>query len=309
MSGVVGRFAPTPSGRMHLGNAFTAVLSWLFARKSNGTYILRIEDLDPERCKSEYAEQVKSDLKWLGLDWDFEPEPQSKRTFAYQAVFEQLREKELVYPCFCTRNELHAASAPHISDGVFLYPGTCRDLPEEERNALLPEKKHSWRIKVPSERITFTDGMQGEQHTELNLECGDFIVRRSDGVFAYQLAVVVDDHEQGVNQIVRGMDLLQSTAMQIFLHRVLNYEIPQYVHIPLICAADGRRLSKRDRDLGFDYLTKNKKPEEVLGIIAFLSGILPEKKAISPEELLQEFSFENTPKRERICVDTAELLR
>lgn len=309
MSGTVGRFAPSPSGRMHLGNAFTAVLSWLYARKKNGTYILRIEDLDPDRCRPEYAEQVKKDLRWLGIDWDYEPQPQSARSDVYRMVFEELQRKELIYPCFCTRNELHAASAPHASDGVFVYSGTCKNLSADKRTELLNLKKHAWRIAVAPEKIEFNDGLQDHQKAEIDQECGDFIVRRSDGVFAYQLAVVIDDHEQGINQVVRGVDLLQSTFMQIYLHEVLNYAIPDYYHIPLICAPDGRRLSKRNKDLNFSYLAEHAKPEEILGMIGYLAGILPNKSSISSGELLAAFEPGRIPHTERICVEIEKLLR
>ncbi len=209
---VVGRFAPSPSGRMHLGNVFSALMAWLSVRSAGGTMVLRIEDLDPDRCRPEYAEQLKDDLRWLRLDWDTEQTPQSRRTEAYRERFERLREMGLVYPCYCSRGELHAASAPHASDGNVIYAGTCRDLTEEERAG--KTRRPAWRLIVPDEEFTFHDGLQGEYRENLARECGDFIIRRSDGVYAYQLAVVTDDAESGVTQIVRGRDLLSSTPRQ-----------------------------------------------------------------------------------------------
>ena len=234
---VVGRFAPSPSGRMHLGNVFSALMAWLSVRSAGGTMVLRIEDLDPDRCRPEYAEQLKDDLRWLGLDWDVEQTPQSRRTEAYRERFERLREMGLVYPCYCSRGELHAASAPHASDGNVIYAGTCRNLTEEERAG--KTRRPAWRLIVPDEEFTFHDGLQGEYRENLARECGDFIIRRSDGVYAYQLAVVTDDAEAGVTQIVRGRDLLSSTPRQIYLQRLLGLPTPEYYHVPLLVAPDG----------------------------------------------------------------------
>ena len=221
---VVGRFAPSPSGRMHLGNVFSALMAWLSVRSAGGTMVLRIEDLDPDRCRPEYAEQLKDDLRWLRLDWDTEQTPQSRRTEVYRERFERLREMGLVYPCYCSRGELHAASAPHASDGNVIYAGTCRNLTEEERAG--KTRRPAWRLIVPDEEFSFHDGLQGEYRENLARECGDFIIRRSDGVYAYQLAVVTDDAEAGVTQIVRGRDLLSSTPRQIYLQRLLGLPTP-----------------------------------------------------------------------------------
>ena len=187
---VVGRFAPSPSGRMHLGNVFSALLAWLSARSAGGELLLRIEDLDPDRCRPEYAAQLRDDLRWLGLSWDREGPAQSTRGTAYAEAFRQLEARGLVYPCYCTRAELHAASAPHASDGTPVYPGTCRGLTAAERAA--KTRAPAWRLRVPEERIGFRDGLQGLYEEDLARDCGDFIVRRSDGVYAYQLAVTVD---------------------------------------------------------------------------------------------------------------------
>ena len=206
---LTGRFAPSPSGRMHLGNVFSALLAWLSVRSRGGRMLLRIEDLDPDRCRPEYAETLKRDLDWLGLDWDAEQTPQSRRTEAYRAEFDKLAALGLVYPCYCSRAELHAASAPHASDGTVVYAGTCRDLTPEQR--AVKTRAPAWRVRVPDERITVHDGLQGLWQEDLARDCGDFIIRRSDGVYAYQLAVVTDDADGGVTEIVRGRDLLSST--------------------------------------------------------------------------------------------------
>ena len=203
----VGRFAPSPSGRMHLGNVFTALLAWLSVRSQRGTMLLRIEDLDPDRSKQEYIDALKYDLQWLGLDWDREMPQQSTREEAYRSCFEMLE----TYPCYCTRNELHDASAPHASDGRMIYAGTCRNLTEEQRAE--KTKIPSWRVRVPDRIISFYDGVCGPYAENLASDCGDFIVRRSDGVYAYQLAVVCDDAFGGVTEVVRGSDLLSSTPV------------------------------------------------------------------------------------------------
>lgn len=300
---VVGRFAPSPSGRMHLGNVFSALMAWLSVRSAGGTMVLRIEDLDPDRCRPEYAEQMKDDLRWLGLDWDVEQTPQSRRTEAYRECFERLREMGLVYPCYCSRGELHAASAPHASDGNVIYAGTCRDLTEEERAA--KTRRPAWRLIVPDEEIAFHDGLQGEYRENLARECGDFIIRRSDGVYAYQLAVVTDDAEAGVTQIVRGRDLLSSTPRQIYLQRLLGLPTPEYYHVPLLVAPDGRRLSKREHDLDMGALRERCTPEALLGCLAQLSGLRPTAEPVTAGELAAVFS-RNFAAKENITIGNPE---
>lgn len=300
---VVGRFAPSPSGRMHLGNVFSALMAWLSVRSAGGTMVLRIEDLDPDRCRPEYAEQLKDDLRWLGLDWDVEQTPQSRRTEAYRERFERLREMGLVYPCYCSRGELHAASAPHASDGNVIYAGTCRDLTEEERAA--KTRRPAWRLIVPDEEIAFHDGLQGEYRENLARECGDFIIRRSDGVYAYQLAVVTDDAEAGVTQIVRGRDLLSSTPRQIYLQRLLGLPTPEYYHVPLLVAPDGRRLSKREYDLDMGALRERCTPEALLGCLAKLSGLRPTAEPVTAGELAAVFSW-NFAAKENITIGNPE---
>ena len=285
----IGRFAPSPSGRMHLGNVFSAMLAWLSIRSCGGRLVLRIEDLDPDRCRPEYADTLKRDLEWLGLTWDTEQTPQSRRSEAYREMFSRLEEQGLIYPCYCSRTELHAASAPHASDGTVLYAGTCRNLTPSERAART--KAPCWRVRVPDEDVSFTDGVQGEYTQNLARGCGDFILRRADGVYAYQLAVVTDDAEAGVTQVVRGSDLLSSTPRQIWLQRQLGFPKPDYYHVPLLVAPDGRRLSKREWDLDMGALRERYVPETLLGLLAHACGLLSHSEAVRADELAKEFSW------------------
>ncbi|MDY3906132.1 MAG: tRNA glutamyl-Q(34) synthetase GluQRS [Lawsonibacter sp.] len=295
---VRGRFAPSPSGRMHLGNLWSCLLAWLAARSAGGEMVLRLEDLDPDRCRAEYCDQVMRDLEWLGLDWDGAPMYQSRRTEAYAAAFETLGKRGLVYPCYCTRAERLAASAPHRSDGAVLYDGRCRRLPPEERKTLAKTRRPAWRVQVPKKTITFCDLIQGEYKEELTGDCGDFILRRSDGVYAYQLAVVVDDGAMGVTQVVRGSDLLDSTPRQLWLQEELGLPHPQYGHVPLLLAPDGRRLAKRDRDAELGQLKERYTAPELVGRLAHAAGLIPEYAPVTPEELIPLFSWDKVPRED-----------
>ncbi|MGM9562976.1 MAG: tRNA glutamyl-Q(34) synthetase GluQRS [Faecousia sp.] len=286
----VGRFAPSPSGRMHLGNVFTALMAWLSVRSQNGRMLLRIEDLDPDRSKPEYIDFLRRDLEWLGLDWDEEMPLQSTRNDIYQTYFDRLD----TYPCYCSRSELHAASAPHVSDGKWIYAGTCRNLTPEERAA--KGRTPAWRVRVPEETVRFTDGVFGKYTENLASDCGDFILRRSDGVFAYQLAVVCDDALGGVTEVVRGCDLLSSTPRQLWLYRQLGFSAPRFFHVPLLIAADGKRLSKRERSLDMEHLRQRCRPEEILGELAFAAGITAKNEPVSARELVPLFSFDRLPR-------------
>ena len=297
---MTGRFAPSPSGRMHLGNVFSALLAWLSVRSQDGEMVLRIEDLDPDRCRAEYAETLKDDLRWLGLDWDREQTPQSRRTAAYAAEFERLRELGLVYPCYCSRGELHAASAPHAADGRVIYAGTCRNLTEAQRAE--KTKAPAWRLLVPDRVYGFEDGLRAFFAQNLARDCGDFLIRRADGVYAYQLAVVTDDGQGGITEVVRGMDLLDSTPRQLYLYELLHLTPPKFYHVPLLTAPDGRRLSKREKDLDLGALREAYRPEELLGRLAHLAGLLERPEAISARELAGVFSWEKVP-RDPIVVD------
>lgn len=295
---VRGRFAPSPSGRMHLGNLWSCLLAWLSARSAGGGMVLRLEDLDPDRCKPEYCDQVMRDLEWLGLDWDGAPMYQSRRAEAYAAAFEALTEQGLIYPCYCTRAERLAASAPHRSDGVVLYDGRCRRLTAEERAEMAKSRRPAWRVAVEDRDIAFDDLCQGACRENLVRACGDFILRRSDGVYAYQLAVVVDDGAMGVTQVVRGSDLLDSTPRQLWIQERLGLPHPEYGHVPLLLSPDGRRLAKRDRDLELGWLQEHYTAPELVGRLAHAAGLLPEYQPASPGELLACFDWKKVPKQD-----------
>ena len=286
---VRGRFAPSPSGRMHLGNLCCALLAWLSVRHQNGEMLLRIEDLDPDRCKRVYAEQLCDDLRWLGLDWDIGPYYQSERRAAYEQALEALRAQGLIYPCFCTRAQLHAASAPHGSDGTFRYPGTCRDLTPDEIAQKRTERAPALRFRAPEGETRFDDLFLGAQCFDVQRTFGDFLVRRSDGVHAYQLAVSVDDAEMGVTEVIRGRDLLTSTACQLRLLDALGAEPPHYGHVPLLVNPEGRRLSKRERDLDIGVLRERFTPEVLCGRIAHLLGLLDRPEPVAARELIPLF--------------------
>lgn len=362
---VVGRFAPSPTGRMHVGNVFSSLLAWLSVRSQGGKLVLRIEDLDDRARSGPWDALLMDDLRWLGLDWDEGPYYQTDRIDLYADAVRQLDDMGLVYPCFCTRAELHAASAPHASDGTPVYAGTCRGLTAAEVAARSKARPPALRLKVPpvqgiassrgpfesdapeskhskteladfgnsmpreltfgdcSERgvrggaalqgaagdvrgaaasrsaaggdagvMHFEDRTYGPQREVLAEECGDFLVRRSDGVYAYQLAVVVDDADMGVNEVVRGCDLLGSTARQMYLQDLLGYAHPSYAHVPLLVAPDGRRLSKRDRDCDMGVLREHfGTPGALLGRLAYVAGLVPSPEPRTADQLVDEFSW------------------
>ena len=295
----LGRFAPTPSGRMHLGNVFSGLLAWLSARSLGGEMLLRIEDLDTLRCSAENAGLVREDLRWLGLDWDSEQPPQSTRSGYYEQILRRLGEAGEVYPCWCTRGDLkNAPNAPHASDGHPIYPGTCRDMTDEERRARSARRAPLWRLRVPNETMRFTDGHYGAYEEDLARECGDFILRRADGVFAYQLAVTADDIAAGVTQVVRGRDLLSSTPRQLYIYRLLGAQPPKYWHVPLLTAPDGRRLSKRDRDLDLGVLRERYSAPELIGALAHAAGLLDRAEPCTPGELVPLFDWKKIPQND-----------
>ncbi len=308
MSTVIGRFAPSPTGRMHLGNVFAALMSWLSVRSRGGRWILRIEDLDPQRSKIQYAQQLEEDLLWLGLDWDeggidgkgpAAPYMQSKRSEIYQKALEKLKATGYTYPCFCTRADIMATQAPHQTDGRIIYAGTCRpkSLPSKAEE---PVRAHSTRIFVPDIDICFEDRVFGYQSVNLAKHCGDFVLRRADGAWAYQLAVVIDDAAMGVTEVVRGCDLLLSAAQQIYLYNMLGLTPPEFAHLPLICNNDGLRLSKRDKGLDMEHLRQTHTSQEIIGQLAYTAGIIARPTPISAKELAGIFDWSNIPASERI---------
>lgn len=300
-----GRFAPTPSGLMHIGNARTALLAWLQIRSAGGGFILRMEDIDRPRSKPEYAERILDDLQWLGLDWDEGPDVggpcgpyvQSERTGLYHAALEKLDGAGLVYPCYCSRAELMAvASAPHglASEGP-AYPGTCRSLTAGQREEKALRKTPALRFAVPDEALCYRDEAAGVQAFPPGAG-GDFIVRRADGILAYQLAVVVDDAAMGVTDVLRGYDLLDSTPRQIWLYEALGLETPRFAHVPLLYGPDGERLSKRHGSVALSQMrVSGIRPEAVVGLLAYWSGLTDRIEPLKPSDLLRDFDLARVP--------------
>ncbi len=258
---------------------------------------MRMEDLDTQRTTGEFAQVLREDLRWLGLDWDRETQPQSQRSRVYDGYFEILKDKGLLYPCYCTRSQLHSVNAPHLSDGTYVYPGTCRALKTPPKDRL-----PSYRVRVPDRVWQVSDWAQGQYRQNLATDCGDFVVRRADGVYVYQLAVTVDDGEAGVTEVVRGMDLLSSAPRQMYLQELFGFSHPSYAHVPMLVAPDGRRLSKRDADLDLGVLRTRKTPQQLLGSLAFACGLIDRCEAVSARELIPHFSWEKIRKEDIVPV-------
>ena len=306
----IGRFAPSPSGRMHLGNIFTALISWLSARSAGGRWILRIEDLDPQRSKYEYARQIEDDLDWLGLDWDeggldnrgsHGPYLQSLRGDIYAEALDRLNALGITYPCRCTRADILATQAPHEADGRIIYRGTCRPAvsPPYPR---YDTTNRTVRIYVPEETIKFTDGVFGPQSVNLSRHCGDFVLRRADGAWAYQLAVVVDDALMGVTEVVRGCALLLSASQQLYIYRLLGHKAPAYLHLPLICNDQGLRLSKRDQAMSMEELRRKFTAEEIIGKLAGMARITDDGAPCSAKSLISLFDPQKLPRQQSLIV-------
>ena len=287
----VGRYAPSPTGDLHLGNARTALIAWLWARHAGDAFLLRFEDLDTVRVRPGCAEVQAGSLAWLGLDWDGEPVAQSQRGELYDAALAHLQERGLLYECFCSRADVRrAASAPHGPDGP-LYSGACRDLSPGERAARLAEgRRPALRVRMEGE-IEFWDDLAGPQRELLEATTGDIVLRRSDGVVAYQLAVVVDDAAQGVTRVVRGADLLASTARQIRLYELLGLApVPDYAHVPLLLGADGERLAKRHGAVGLTELRDGgADPRAIVGRLAHSAGLIERPEPCAPSALVGAF--------------------
>lgn len=297
-----GRYAPSPSGMLHLGNLRTALLAWLFARASCGAFVLRIEDLDQPRVRAGATIAILDDLRWLGLDWDEGPRVdgihgpyfQSARSNLYAAALARLRTRDLLYPCYCTRAELaRIASAPHADDGSSRYPGTCRSLSaRQRRDREAAGRRPSLRFRSPETPITFVDVLAGTCVENVAATVGDFIVQRSDGTVAYQLAVVVDDALMGITQVVRGADLLSSTARQLALYDALGYPRPvEFAHVPLALDPTGSRMSKRDDATGLaPYRDRGVSREQIVGSLASSCGLWPNSQSATPHDLLAAFN-------------------
>lgn len=306
LDSIRGRFAPSPTGEMHLGNAWTALLAWLHTRSQQGRMVLRIEDLDPDRSRKEFVKQLLEDMAWLGLDWDegpdiggdYGPYCQSERRDLYEAALKRLEAAKLIYPCYCTRAELHAvASAPHLGEQEFVYPGTCRLMSSQEQAEREKQpRRSSLRLTVPDEAVSFRDGLQGEYTQNVRPSCGDFVVRRSDGVFAYQLAVVVDDGLMAINQVLRGADLLASTPRQLLLYQLLGLKAPAFIHVPLLLGKDGSRLSKRHGSLSLASMrSRGVKADTIIGYLAWKAGQIDTWEQLSAREAVSLFSLQSIP--------------
>jgi glutamyl-tRNA synthetase len=290
-----GRFAPSPTGALHLGNLRTALVAWLFARSSGSRFIVRMEDLDPATASREKAGQQLDDLTALGLDWDGEVVMQSDRFTLYEEVLTRLTTAGLTYPCFCTRREIaEALSAPHgaLADGR--YPGTCRGLSVDEATTrTTSNKKFALRLRSNPATITFDDRIAGAQRGQPD----DVVLRRNDHMHAYNLAVVVDDELQGVEEVVRADDLLPSTPSQIALAELLGYRRQQYAHIPLALGPSGNRLAKRDGAVTLEDLrTQDHNAASVLGILASSLHLARDGEAVGTNQLLARFDPDLLPR-------------
>ncbi len=308
---MTGRFAPSPTGRMHLGNLWAALLNWLAVRSHNGTLLLRIEDIDRTRCRPAYTDQLLADLRLMGLDWDESPAHprirQQDRSELYETIIREWQTQGLVYPCVCSRLDLHASSAPHAEDGHVVYDGRCRT--SQGRAGRNPGKPPAWRLRVPEAPLaedSFCDCVQGPQQMNLATEWGDFIVARADGQYAYQLACAVDDALTGVDFVLRGADLLASSFPQRYIMRLLGRPAPHYCHVPLLADPDRVRLSKRQRalDLG-EMLASGLTPERITGRLAHLAGLIDRPEAVRPQDLLACFTPARIPAFRELVVDPA----
>ena len=306
VSGSRGRFAPSPTGPLHLGNARTALLAWLAARSTGSSFVMRIEDLDGPRVRPGLESRILEELAWLGIDWDegpdvggpFGPYRQSERRERYDAALATLRARRAVYPCFCSRAEIAAATqAPHgPGDDGPRYPGTCRGLGAAEVASRRARRPPAWRFRVPGGPVAFDDAVHGRCAFDVCAAVGDFVVSRADGVAAYQLAVVVDDAAMAIEEVVRGEDLLSSTARQVLLYRALDLSLPRFVHVPLVVGEDGTRLAKRHGALSLGELrARGAHPGDVVGLLAALSGLRPAAQRTGPRELVREFSLRPVP--------------
>ncbi len=302
-----GRFAPSPTGPLHLGNARTALLAWLAARAGGGTLVMRVEDLDRPRVRPGVEASLLAELRWLGLDWDEGPDVggpvgpyrQSERAARYAVALGRLRAAGRAYPCFCSRAEIaRAAEAPHgPADEGPRYPGTCRGLGPDEIARRSAVRQPAWRLRVPEGPVAFVDLVHGPCAHDVAAETGDFVIMRADGIAAYQLAVVVDDAAMGIGEVVRGDDLLPSTARQLLLYGALGLAPPRFGHVPLVLGEDGARLAKRHGALSVGALReRGADPRAVVGLLAALSGLLPEGARARPADLLAGFSLARLPR-------------
>lgn len=297
------RFAPSPTGRMHLGNLWIAFLNWLWTRQRGGKIVLRMEDIDRERCRKEYEEGILEDLSWMGLDFDEGPEGtysygsavQSRRYDIYGTLLSDMEKKGYIYPCYCSRSRIHQVlSAPHEGEDRPVYDGHCRNLTAEERQAMT--KQPCWRVRMEESTVSFIDLFYGTMTRTLKAGADDFVVRRADGLVAYQLAVSIDDGDMGITHVFRGNDLLDSAPYQAWLIDKLGYHVPTYGHLPLLVDTKGMRLSKRQQGITIRELrNRGYRKEDLIGLLLYLAGGLPEPKPVSLREALEDFPFEKLP--------------
>jgi glutamyl-tRNA synthetase len=337
------RLAPSPTGAMHLGNARSFLINWALAKQQSQRIVLRIEDIDSPRVKDDADRQTIEILNWLGMDWDAGPTYQLGDLAPYQAALAKLQAAGVVYPCTCSRREILAAqSAPHGDEHELRYPGTCRLNKNDatpppglvgddtaDRNALegdaecaperaaectpggtpdSPPTAAAWRVIVPDEAVSFADEFCGPQSFNIQEQVGDFIVARKDGLPAYQLAVVVDDARQGVSHVVRGDDLLRSTARQVLLYKLLDLGLPpHYLHLPLVLGPDGRRLAKRHGDSRIStYRKSGCPPHRIIGLLAFWSGVIDQREPISADQFADKFQLEKLSHKPVTMTDADE---
>jgi glutamyl-tRNA synthetase len=293
---VVTRLAPSPTGSQHLGNARTYLISWLFARASDGRVLLRIEDIDSPRVKPQAAKEAIDDLRWLGLDWDGEPVTQTLRLPLYEAALEKIKAAELVYPCTCTRSDIErAASAPHPEGAEPPYPGTCSA--RCVADAATIDRSYAWRFRV-NDTPQFEDVFLGRVNLDLRRDGGDFVVWKLAGSPAYQLAVVVDDAATGVTHVIRGDDLVSSTPRQLLLYQALGLRPPRFAHLPLVVGADGRRLAKRHGDTRLSAMRQaGVTPDRIVGMLAWSCGWLNSPTSIMPRDLISRFDLATIPRQ------------
>lgn len=316
---LVGRLAPSPTGAQHVGNARTYLLAWLSIRSRGGRVILRMEDIDSPRIKPGAAEQAMDDLRWLGLDWEEGPDlggphspyVQTRRIERYQSALEQLKSAELVYPCTCTRSDVAAAaSAPHVGQEGPRYPGTCSMRSVKDAFELTAAgRPFAWRFRTSPERHELHDLVAGVRTCNVAEELGDFVVYKSAGSPAYQLAVVVDDMAMNVTEVLRGDDLLPSAFRQLELYQAFAAKPPVFAHVPLVIGEDGCRLAKRHGDTRISWLRERQvPPERLVGFLAWSAGLLPTAAPTNPQELLARFQLAQVP-REPFVFTEAMLLK
>lgn len=293
---VIGRLAPSPTGAQHVGNARTYLIAWLSARSQGGLVLLRIEDIDSPRVKPGAAAQLEADLLWLGLDWDGDAAVQTQRLPRYERALRDLQARELVYPCTCTRSDVErAASAPHLEHEGPAYPGLCAGRRAADADSL--STPFAWRVRTAGRRYAWVDGFRGPSRFGLDEVGGDFVVWKSQGTPAYQLAVVVDDADMNITEVVRGDDLIPSTPRQLLLYELLGLQPPRFVHVPLVVGSDGRRLAKRHGDTRLLTLREQGVPPQTLvGYLAWSCGWLERPEPITPRDLLARFTLDSIPR-------------